>query len=107
MSALAAISLVGATVRHDIARYVDALFTVYLILIFAYVVVSIMYSVGIRPPYSRWWRALTDFLNSVVEPYLRLFRRFLPMFGPLDLSPMVATFALIIVWRIVVSAIDG
>lgn len=107
MSALAAISLVGATVRHDIARYVDALFTVYLILIFAYVVVSIMYSVGIRPPYSRWWRALTDFLSSVVEPYLRIFRRILPMFGPLDLSPMIATFVLIIVWRIVVSAIDG
>jgi uncharacterized protein YggT (Ycf19 family) len=29
------------------------------------------------------------------------------MFGPLDLSPMVATIVLIIVWRIVVSAIDG
>lgn len=98
---------VEATVRHDVARYVDALFTVYLILIFAYVVVSIMYSVGIRPPYSRWWNAIVDFLRQVVEPYLRIFRRFLPSFGPLDLSPMVATFALIIVWRIVVSAIDG
>jgi YggT family protein len=107
VSALAAISLVGATVRHDIARYVDALFTVYLILIFAYVVVSIMYSVGIRPPYSRWWRAVTEFLSSVVEPYLRIFRRFLPMLGPLDLSPMVATFVLIIVWRVVVSLIEG
>lgn len=107
MSALAAISLAGATVRHDIARYVDALFTVYLICIFAYVVVSIMYSVGIRPPYSRWWRALTEFLSSIVEPYLRIFRRFLPMFGPLDLSPMIATFALILVWQLVVSLIEG
>jgi YggT family protein len=96
-----------ATVRDDVARYVDALFTVYLILIFAYVVVSIMYSVGIRPPYSRWWNAIVDFLRQVVEPYLRIFRRILPSFGPLDLSPMVATFVLIIVWRIVVSAIQG
>lgn len=105
MSGLAAVLL--ATVRSDIARYVDALFTVYLILIFAYVVVSIMFSIGIRPPYNRWSNALFDFLRQVVEPYLRVFRRFLPNFGPLDLSPMVATFALIIVWRIVVGLIEG
>ena len=100
-------AVVSATVRHDIARYVDALFTVYLICIFAYVVISIVYSVGIRPPYSRWWNAIVEFLRQVVEPYLRIFRRVLPMLGPFDLSPMVATFALIIVWRIVVSLIEG
>lgn len=100
-------ALVLATVRHDIARYLDALFTVYLILIFAYVVVSIMFSVGIRVPYSRWSNALIDFLRQVVEPYLRIFRRVLPMFGPLDLSPMVATIVLIVVWRIVVGLVDG
>jgi YggT family protein len=103
----AAAAVVLATVRHDIARYVNALFTVYLICIFAYVVISIVYSVGIRPPYTRWWNAIVEFLRQVVEPYLRIFRRFLPMFGPLDLSPMVATFALIIVWRIVVPLIEG
>jgi YggT family protein len=103
----AAAVVVLATVRHDIARYVSALATVYLILIFAYVVISIMYSVGIRPPYSRWWNAIVEFLRQVVEPYLRIFRRVLPMFGPLDLSPLVATFVLIIVARIVVSLIEG
>jgi YggT family protein len=96
-----------AAVRDDIAKYVDALFTVYLILIFAYIVVSIMFSAGIRPPYNRWTNAIFDFLRQVVEPYLKIFRRFLPMFGPFDLSPMIATFALIIVWRIVVGAIQG
>jgi YggT family protein len=105
VSALAALPL--AAVRDDIARYVDALFTVYLICIFAYVVISIMYSVGIRPPYSRWWNAIVEFLRQVVEPYLRIFRRILPMFGPLDLSPMVATIVLVVVWRIVVSLIQG
>lgn len=99
--------VVLATARHDIARYVDALFTVYLICIFAYIVMSIMFSAGVRPPYARWSNAIFSFLREVVEPYLRIFRRFLPMFGPLDLSPMVATFALYIVWRVVVSAIDG
>jgi YggT family protein len=66
-----------------------------------------MFSVGIRPPYSRWTSAVIDFLRQVVEPYLNVFRRFMPTFGPLDLSPMVATFVLIIVWRIVVSAVHG
>ncbi len=105
MSAAAAVVL--WTARNDIARYVDALFTVYLICIFAYVVISIMYSVGIRPPYSRWWNAIVEFLRQVVEPYLRIFRRYLPMIGPLDLSPMVATIMLIVVWRVVVSVIQG
>ena len=103
----AAVVLLAASTRNDIARYVDALFTVYLICIFAYVVISIMYSVGIRPPYSRWWNAVVEFLRQVVEPYLRIFRRVLPMMGPLDLSPMVATIVLIVVWRIVVSLIQG
>ena len=103
----AAAIAVLATVRHDIARYVNALFTVYLICIFAYIVLSIAFSAGVRPPYARWSNAIFTFLREVVEPYLRVFRRFLPMFGPLDLSPMVATFVLFIVWRVVVSAIDG
>ncbi len=104
---MSAAAILLATARSEIARYVDALFTVYLICLFAYVVISIMYSVGIRPPYSRWWNAIVEFLRQVVEPYLRVFRRFLPMMGPLDLSPMVATFVLIVVWQVVVSLIRG
>lgn len=104
---MSAVAVILWTARNDIARYVDALFTVYLICIFAYVVISIMYSVGIRPPYSRWWNAIVEFLRQVVEPYLRIFRRVLPMFGPLDLSPMVATIVLVVVWRVVVSLIQG
>jgi YggT family protein len=99
--------LVLASTRGTIADYVDALFTVYLILIFAYIVVSIVFSVGVRIPYNRWTNGIFEFLRQVVEPYLNLFRRFLPNFGPLDLSPMVATFVLIIVWRIVVGVIRG
>lgn len=87
-------TVVLATVREDLADYLQALLTVYLILIFAYIVVSIMFSVGIRPPYSRWSNAVFNFLREVVEPYLRIFRRVLPPFGPLDLSPMIATFVL-------------
>nr|WP_221243130.1 YggT family protein [Conexibacter arvalis] len=99
--------MVLATVREDVADYVGAVFTVYLICIFAYVVLSILFAVGVRPSYSRWTSAIFDFLRQVVEPYLNLFRRFLPNLGPFDLSPMVATFVLIIVWQIVVGLIAG
>lgn len=100
-------ALVLADARGTIADYVDAVFTVCLILIFAYIVMSIVFSVGVRVPYNRWLNAIFEFLRQVVEPYLNIFRRFLPNFGPFDLSPMVATFALIIVWRIVVALIRG
>lgn len=103
----AAGAVVLATVRQDIARYVDAVFWVYMILIFAYIVVSIMFSVGLRPPYARWSNAIFTFLREVVEPYLRIFRRFVPMVGPFDLSPMLGIFVLIIVSRIVVGLIEG
>jgi uncharacterized protein YggT (Ycf19 family) len=36
------------------------------------------------------------FLHDVVEPYLRVWRRFVPMIGPLDLSPMLAILGLIV-----------
>jgi uncharacterized protein YggT (Ycf19 family) len=50
-------------------------------------------------------------VGTVVDPYLRLFRRFLPMVrigpGALDLSPMVGAFVLVIVGGIVANIIRG
>ena len=58
---------------------------VYILLIFAYILTS-----WIRLPYSLWLNRIQRFLYDVCEPYLRIFRRILPPFGPLDLSPIVA-----------------
>ena len=55
----------------------------------------------VRLPYSPWLRRIQDFLRDVCEPYLRLFRRVLPPLGPLDVSPIVAIFALYLVRYIV------
>ena len=90
MSAL----VIATDARHDIADYVDALFLVYSVIIFAYVLSSLVFSLGVRPPYSRWSDAVLGFLRDVFEPYLRIFRRFIPMFGPLDISPIVAMIVL-------------
>ena len=99
--------LLAAVTRVDIANYVSALFTVYIILIFVYILLNLMFSLGLRLPYARWSDVLLSFLRDVCEPYLRIFRRFIPMIGPLDISPIVALLALQIVGNLVVNIVHG
>ena len=88
----------GSSVR----RFVDVFILVYILLLFAYILTS-----WIRLPYRPWLNRVQRFLYDVCDPYLRLFRRFLPPLGPLDLSPMVAVFTLILVRRLLDSLIEA
>jgi YggT family protein len=99
--------VVAASVRFDIAKYVSALFEVYIVLIFAYILLNLLFSFGVRPPYSRWSEAVLNFLRDVSEPYLRLFRRFIPPMGAFDLSPMIAIIVLYILSSLLGNAIRG
>jgi YggT family protein len=96
-----------ATVRQDIGNYVSALFGVYILLIFIYILLNMMFSLGVRPPYARWSDVILTFLRDVCEPYLRLFRRVIPPIGMFDFSPILAIFVLYILDRIIVAAIKG
>jgi YggT family protein len=93
--------------REDIADYVYTLSLVYLVLIFIRIIMSWIP----RMPYNPALNAVLKFVSDVTDPYLNLFRRFLPPVrmgpGALDLSPIVATFVLIIVSGVVASAIRG
>jgi YggT family protein len=100
------IALASVT-RGDIANYVSASFLVYILLIFLYILFNLMFSLGLRPPYSRWTDAVMNFLRDVCEPYLKIFRRFIPPIGMFDLTPMIAIIVLYIVRTLVVSAIAG
>jgi YggT family protein len=91
--------------RQDIADFLNALLTVYILCIFAYIVSSLVFSFGLRVPYSRPVNAVLDFVRDVSEPFLRIFRRLGLQIGPLDLSPIVAIFVLGIVGRLVTGAI--
>ncbi len=93
--------------REEVADFLNAMITVYLLCVIGWVVASLVFSLGARVPYSRWSSAILDFLRDVSEPYLRIFRRFVPRLGPLDLSPMVAIIVLQIVGRIVVGVVHG
>jgi YggT family protein len=91
--------------RSDVADYVNTLVIVYLVLIF----IRILTSWIPRMPYNRFLAAFLQFVSDVTDPYLNLFRRFVPMVrmgpGALDLSPIIATIVLIVVGSIVAGAI--
>ncbi|HEY2005665.1 MAG TPA: YggT family protein [Solirubrobacteraceae bacterium] len=96
-----------AVTRGDIANYVSALFTVYIILLLVYILLNLVLSLGLRMPYSRWSDALMNFLRDVSEPYLRLFRRLIPAIGGFDFTPIIALLVLYFVQAILVNAISG
>ncbi len=102
-------AIAAAIGRNDIANYVDALFTVYLIMIFGRIVMSWVITFRGSLPYNRPLRAVTDFIEQSVDPFLNLFRRVLPPLGgsrmALDLSPILAIFVLILLQGIVVGLI--
>lgn len=93
--------------RGDLADYVSALFLVYVILIFARIVISFIP----RMPYRPWLRSVLDFITDTTDPYLNFFRRFLPPIGgggfALDLSPMIGLIVLFVAQALVVGLIEG
>jgi YggT family protein len=95
------------TVRSEAAQYLDTLIYVYLILIFAYIVSTWVFAMGLRIPYYRYTDAILGFLRDVTEPYLRIFRRILPRFGPMDLSPIAGIIVLDILRAVLVPLIRG
>ncbi len=99
--------LVLATARSQVADFVSSLFWVYSLILIAWIIVQLVLSLGLTPPYNRVLRAVLDFLHDVAEPYLRIFRRLGLRFGPFDFSPIVAIIVLRIVASIVVSLIAG
>lgn len=97
--------LATSNVAGHIADYVTALGSVYTLVIIAYILTNLVFAAGLRIPYSRWSDAILGFLRDVCDPYLRLFRRFLPSFGGLDFSPIIAIIVLQLATRLVASAI--
>jgi YggT family protein len=97
-----------ATARTEIAGYLSTLIYVYTLLIVCYIVVNLLLAVGLRPPYSRASDAVLSFLREVCEPFLRIFRRVIPMMGGWDFSPILAIVTLSIINSLVVQgAIHG
>jgi YggT family protein len=99
--------LVAAIDRVDVADYVSTLITVYVVLIFIRILLSYFRSI----PYYRALDVFLRFVTEVTDPWLNLFRRFIPpvRVGPaaLDLTPMIAVFALYVLGFFVTRLIRG
>jgi YggT family protein len=97
--------MILATARTQIADYLSTLIYVYTLLIILYIVIQLLFSVGLRPPYSRATDVVLGFLRDVCEPFLRVFRRLLPSFGGIDLSPILAIITLELINGVVVQGV--
>ena len=93
------------TVRASVADFLGTLIYVYTVILFVYIIIQLLFSAGVRPPYSRTVDTLLGFLRDVSEPFLRIFRRFIPPFGGVDLSPLFAFITLMVVRAVVVEGL--
>jgi YggT family protein len=85
--------------------FIVVLFYVYLLCIFAYILTS-----WIPLPYNVWLNRVQRFLYDIVDPYLRLFRRFIPQLSlgglGLDLSPIFAIIVLYVGLRVILRLLE-
>ena len=81
----------------SVETFVDVFIGLYGLVLFVYILTS-----WLRLPYSPTLNRIQRFLYDVCEPYLRIFRRLLPMPGPLDFSPILAFIALGVIDRLLI-----
>jgi len=84
----------------QLARIVGAILNFYGILIIVYVLLSWFPNTGVLEDIKR-------VMASVVEPYLGIFRRFIPPLGAIDISPIVAYLVLQLFSSFVVRILAG
>lgn len=84
----------------DAQNFVRVFAGVYTLILFLYIITS-----WLRLPYSPSLNRIQRFLYDVSEPYLRLFRRFLPSTGPIDLSPTIGLIVLWVVTEVVITVL--
>ena len=81
----------------SVETFINVFLGLYGLVILVYILTS-----WLRLPYSPTLNRIQRFLYDVCEPYLRLFRRLLPSTGAIDLSPMLALIALIVIDRFLI-----
>ncbi len=97
--------MILASARTEVAGVLSAIIYVYIILIVMHIVIQLLFSAGLRPPYNRVTNGVLQFLRDVCEPFLRIFRRLIPSFGGLDFSPLLALITLQIINSVIVEGL--
>jgi YggT family protein len=78
-------------------RVVIAILDIYWWLVIIQAIISWLIAFNVINTYSRPVAMVLDFLYRITEPVLRPIRRFVPVMGGLDLSPLIL---LLIIWFI-------
>jgi uncharacterized protein YggT (Ycf19 family) len=93
---------------ETVISLLDTFFTIYLICIFAWALMSWLPQISPGLAYNSTVVSIRRFLDSVVLPYVKLFRFIPPIRAGgtmIDLSALVAMFALIIVGPILLNVL--
>ncbi len=68
---------------------INTVIGLYIWCIIGYTVLSLLYSFQIINRHSEIANRVYNFLGQLIEPALRPLRRFIPMLGTIDISPLV------------------
>ncbi len=77
-----------------IARLVDTVITFYIWLLIAQAVLSWLIAFNVINTHNQFVARVNEFLWRITEPALRPIRRFVPLIGGVDVSPIVLILAL-------------
>lgn len=105
--------MIVALTRIDIASYFTALVWIYTILILIRILITwaVMVPFVVEMLQNPVMRTVVGFIEDVTEPYLQMWRKIIPPLragpGLIDVSPIIAIFALGLVGSIVAALIRG
>ena len=87
---------------HAIFWLIDTVLGLYIILVFAQVVLSWLVGFNVVNTRNRFVYLVGDFLYRVTDPALRPIRRMLPSFGGIDLSPVILLLGLYFIRQLLI-----
>ena len=76
-------------VLDSLVNVLDTVLYLFQLSLVIYIVISLLIQFGIVNPYSYIISLVQNSLSQIHEPILNIVRRYIPMFGNLDLSPLV------------------
>ena len=87
--------LLNITEYYWVYKFIHYLFSFYEYSILAYILTSWVPQIRNN--------IIVEFLAAICEPYLKIFRKIIPPFGMLDISPIIAFIGLNIIQRVLIS----
>jgi YggT family protein len=72
-----------------IVRLIDTIITLYIWLLIAQAILSWLIAFNVINSYNQFVSKVIEFLWRITEPALRPIRRFVPLIGGVDVSPIV------------------